>query len=278
MGVIGEILRSRELLANLVMREVRGQYKRTVFGQLWSLVNPLVQMLIYTLVFNFILRVTPQPGDPSGLHIFPLWLLCGLLPWAFFSSALQGGMKSLTSSVGLVQKVYFPRIVLPLSRVGATAYNWLFEMAVLLIVLTIAGAWVLPYLPLMIVTMVLLAMFGLGLGLMLSIVNVHFRDTEYLIGLVLQIWMYLTPIIYPASLMKSQSDQLGGLFGTDITLYWLYRLNPMERFVEIFRNLLYDNRLPSLGDFGFVTLAALIALALGLLIFKRNEKGLAEAL
>src|SRR5680860_867696 len=119
MRYLKEVLDSRELLANLTLREIRGQYKRTIFGQLWSLVNPLASMLVYTLVFAFILRVTPPPGDPSGLNIFPVWLLCGLLPWSFFANVVQQGMGSILGNVGLVQKVYFSRIVLPLSKVGS---------------------------------------------------------------------------------------------------------------------------------------------------------------
>ena len=89
MRYLKEVLASRELLANLTLREIRGQYKRTIFGQLWSLVNPLASMLVYTLVFAFILRVEPEAGDPSGLDIFAVWLLCGLLPWAFFSNVVD---------------------------------------------------------------------------------------------------------------------------------------------------------------------------------------------
>lgn len=278
MSYLKEVLSSRELLANLTLREIRGQYKRTIFGQLWSLVNPLASMLVYTIVFAFIIRVQPEPGNPSGLDIFPLWLLCGLLPWGFFASVVQVGMGSLLANAGLVQKVYFTRIVLPLSYVGSIGFNWLFEMAVLLVALAIFGSFIWPWIPLMIVVMLLLAVFAAGLALMLSIANVHFRDTQYFVGIIMQIWMYLTPIIYPISLVDSQSDRIGGLFGTSITISDIYRLNPMERFVSVFRNLLYDNRWPDGGDMLYIALISLIVFALGLLIFRRNEKGLAEAL
>jgi lipopolysaccharide transport system permease protein len=278
MSYLKEVLSSRELLANLTLREVRGQYKRTIFGQLWSLVNPLASMLVYTIVFAFILRVKPEPGNPSGLNIFPLWLLCGLLPWTFFASVVQSGMGSLLANAGLVQKVYFTRIVLPLSYVGSIGFNWLFEMAVLLVALLIAGSFVWPWIPLLIVTMIILAAFAAGLALMLSIANVHFRDTQYFVSILLQIWLYLTPIIYPYQLFQQQSDRIGGLFGTQITLYDIYRLNPMERFVAVFRNMLYDNRWPDAGDFLYIVVAAALSLIIGVLVFRRAEKGLAEAL
>lgn len=278
MRYLKEVLASRELLANLTLREIRGQYKRTIFGQLWSLVNPLASMLVYTIVFAFILRVTPPPGDPSGVDIFAVWLLCGLLPWAFFANVVQQGMGSLIGNAGLVQKVYFTRIVLPLSKVGSVGYNWLFEMGVLVVVLTLVGAFVWPWLPLALVTMVLLAIFAAGLALMLAVANVHFRDTQYFVSIVMQIWMYLTPIIYPLTLVDEQSRAYGGLFGTSVTVLDIYRINPMERFVAVFRQLLYDNRWPNPQDFLLCAIWALAAFVVGLWIFRRSEKGLAEAL
>jgi len=238
MNYLKEVWASRELLFNLTSREVRGQYKRTIFGQLWSLANPLALMLIYTFVFGLIFRSNPPPGNPSGLDVFALWLLCGLLPWTFFANVVSSGAASLVTNSNLIQKVSFSRIVLPLSTVGSAAYNWLFEMAVLLVALTIAGGFVLPWIPLMLVAMALLAIFGAGVGLIFSIANVYFRDTQYLLGIVLQLWIYLTPIIYPIQLVNTQSERLGGLLNSRITLADIYSLNPMVHFVDLFRQLL----------------------------------------
>jgi lipopolysaccharide transport system permease protein len=273
-----EVLGSRELLANLTLREIRGQYKRTVFGQLWSLVNPLAAMVVYTFVFSFIFRLKPAAGDPSGLDIFALWLLCGLLPWTFFVNTVTSGMGSLLANAGLVQKVSFSRIVLPLSSVGSIGYNWLIEMGVLLVALLLVGGSPLPWIPLTLLAMILLAVFATGLALMLSVANVHFRDTQYFLGIIMQIWMYMTPIIYPITLVQTQSDRVGGLFGTSITLLNVYETNPLERFVSVFRQLLYDNRWPDLNDLLTCALWAAVSLALGLWVFRKNEKGLAEAL
>ncbi|MBC7592029.1 MAG: ABC transporter permease [Salinibacterium sp.] len=278
MSFIREVISSRELLVNLTMREVKGKYKRTVFGQLWSLANPLAAMLIYTFVFAFIFRATPDRGDPSGLNVFALWLLCGLLPWTFVAATINSGLGSLIANAGLIQKVHFSRIVLPLSNVAATGYNWLFEMAVLLIALTIAGAFVIPWIPLMLVLMVLLAMFAAGIALMLAVANVHFRDTQNFVTILLQIWMYLTPIIYPLNLIQVQSDRLGPLLGTQFTLIEVFKWNPMENFIDVFRQLLYDNRWPDGDTFLICAIWAMASLAVGVWIFRRNERGLAEAL
>ena len=278
MRYLREILASRELLANLTLREVRGKYRRTIFGQLWSLVNPLALMLIYTLVFGLIFRVQPGAGDPSGVDVFALWLLCGLLPWTFFATVLNLGSGSLVSNAGLIQKVHFSRIVLPLSMVGATAYNWLFEMAVLIVALMIAGSFVLPWIPLVIAVMILLALFASGIALLLATANVYFRDTEYFITIILQIWMYLTPIIYPVSLVEKASADAGPLFGTPITVASIYHLNPMQHFVTIFRNVLYDNRFPDPGEWLICIGWTIASICFGLIIFRRSERNLAEAL
>ncbi len=278
MRYLKEILASRELLLNLTLREIRGKYKRTIFGQLWSLANPLALMLIYTFVFGFIFRITPAPGDPSGLDVFALWLLCGLLPWTFFASVVNQGLNSLVANANLIQKVSFKRIVLPLSLVGAAGYNWLFEMAVLVVALSIVGAFVLPWLPLLLVIMFLLMVFAAGVALMLSIANVYFRDTQYFLSIVLQMWLYLTPIIYPLSLVQEQSNRIGGLFGSPITIEGIYVANPMVHFVEVFRNLLYDNRWPRLDEWLVCVAWALGALVVGVIVFRRNERRLAEVL
>lgn len=278
MRYLKDFLSARELLANLTLREVKGKYKRTIFGQLWSLANPLAAMLIYTLIFSFLFQLPPQIGDPSGLNYYALWLLCGLLPWLFFANVANAGASVLVANAALIQKVYFPRAVLPLSMVGAVGFNWLFEMAVLAIALSIAGAFVVPWLPMVVVAMLLLALFASGVGLMLSVANVYFRDTEHLLSIALQMWMYLTPIIYPTSLVKVQSDELGGLLGTPVTLMNVYEANPMERFVEVFRVLLYHNRFPEWDDLLVCAIWAFVAFVGGLLIFARKEKGLAEAL
>jgi len=278
MNYLKEVWASRELLSNLTLREVRGKYKRTVFGQLWSLANPLALMLIYTVVVGFIFRIKPAPGDPSGLDVFALWLLCGLLPWTFLSSVISSGLNSLVGNAGLIQKVSFSRVVLPLAAVGSTAYNWLFEMAVLLIAVSIFGAFVLPWIPLVIVAMILLAVFGAGISLMLSVANVYFRDTEHFVGIFLQIWMYFSPIIYPVSLVESGSAKIGGLLGTNITIADIYGLNPVEHFVMVFRNLIYDNRFPDPSDWIACVAWSAVSITLGLFIFRRNERNLAETL
>ncbi|MDC0991599.1 ABC transporter permease [Pontimonas sp.] len=278
MSYAGEIWSSRELLQNLTNREVRGKYRRTALGQLWSLANPIAAILIYTFIFSFIFRLPAQVGDPSGLNNYALWLVCGLLPWLFFNRVLTIGTDALVSNAGLIQKVYFPRIVLPLALANATFFTWILEMAVLAIALSLLGSFVLPWVPLVAASMVVFALFAVGLAMIFSIINVYFRDLAYLLTIVLQFWFYLTPILYPVELVATQSDKLGGLVGTPVTLLDLYSLNPVLGFIEIFRNLLYDNRLPDMATVLVALGWTIAALGAGLLVYARKEKQLAELL
>jgi ABC-type polysaccharide/polyol phosphate export permease len=272
MTTISELVNSRELLLNLTMREVKGKYRRTMFGQIWSLIHPLSTMLVYTIVFGFIFRARIETGDPSGLTIYPLWLMSALLPWQFFVRVVNGAMVSLTSNGSLIKKVYFPRMNLPLASVGATGFTWLLEMGVLTLVLIICGSFVWPYLFFVVLAMVLLAMFAAGFGLLLAIANVYFRDMQHLFGIALQLWMYLSPIIYPITLVETAAAHHGAW------IIDLYRLNPMVHYVEVFRNFLYDNRWPELNDSLFCVVFSFAILALGFFAFSRNESKLAEML
>lgn len=272
MSYVKELFATRELLTNLVAREVKGQYRRTVFGQLWSLLNPLATMLVYTLVFSLIFRADPGPGDPSGMEIYALWLMCGMLPWTYFSRVVNGGLNSITGNANLIKKVYFPRMHLPFSVALSVGFTWCIEMGVLTAALWIFGGFPLPWLPLALVFMVLLMFMAVGFSMILAIVNVHFRDTQHLMTIVLQMWMFLTPIIYPIHLVADAAEKYGS---------WIldvYRLNPMERFVEVFRTLLYDNRLPEWTDALYCVGAAVLFFLAGFAVFSRNEKRLAELL
>ncbi len=278
MSYLSDIWGSRELLQNLTNREVRGKYRRTALGQLWSLANPIAAILIYTFIFSFLFRLPAQVGDPSGLNNYALWLVCGLLPWLFFNRVLTIGVDSLVANAGLIQKVYFPRIVLPLSLANATLFTWSLEMGVLVVALSLLGSFVLPWLPLLAVFMVVFALFSVGVAMLLSIANVYFRDLSYLLTIVLQFWFYLTPILYPVDMVATQSDRLGGLAGTSVTLLNLYQLNPVEGFIEIFRNLLYDNAMPDLARILIALAWAVGAFGAGVWLYSKKERQMAELL
>ena len=269
MGLVTEVKASRELLVNLTMREVKGKYKRSIIGQGWSLLNPIAQLLIFTVVFGLVLKASPDAGDPSGLNVFALWLGCGLLPWAFFAGSVTSGMASIVANAGLITKVWFPRWVLVVSAVMANLVNFGIELLVLTVAMVIFGGGPILFVPFVALTAILLAFFGLGVAMIFAVANVYFRDTEHLIGIVMQVWFYATPIVYPLHLIADRVSNVGLFF---------YQLNPMGRFVTVFRNLLYDNRLPDWQTVLGCLLATGIALSLGMWLFGRKQDRFAEEL
>lgn len=271
MTKLAEIAAARELYINLTLRELRSKYKRSVLGWAWSMLNPLATMAIFSVVFRFFLRIEVEVGDPSGLRIFAFFLLCGLLPFNFLSAGLTGGLGSLVGNANLVKKVYFPREVLVGAIVSSFVVSFLIELAVLSVALLFVGNMVLTWLPIVIVVVALQALFVLGLALLFSVCSVYFRDLEYLTTIGLQIWFYLTPIIYPISLVRDA-------FEDRPTLLTLYELNPMTRFVAVYRDLLYHLRLPDVWDMLFLSVAAALSMAVGLTVFSRLEARLAEEL
>lgn len=267
-AALSELIRARDLLTNLTLREVRGKYKRTALGQAWSLVNPLSQMLVYTLIFGFVLKANPPAGNPSGIDVFALWLTTALLPFLFFQNAVMSGMTALLNNSGLIKKVYFPRETLVISSVASLLVTFAIEMSVLTAVLIAFGSAPWLYLPAVVVFIALLSLFALGLALALAVAVVYFRDTQHFMSIAMQIWFYATPVVYPASLIVDKHPKVATL----------YRLNPTERFSEVFRNLLYDNRWPSLSNTLFLIGVSLGMLVIGYVTFKRFEGKLAEEL
>jgi ABC-2 type transport system permease protein len=265
-GPLGELWDRRELLRELALRELRARYRGTVLGQLWSLVNPVAAMAVYTAVFGYLLKVRVPPGDPSGLDLFAVWLLCGLLPWTFLSRSVDSGMGALVVNAGLVKKVWFPRALLVLSLIASWVVTLATELVVLVVVLVLAGQltaplWALAALP----VVALLAVFCCGVGLLLSVLNVYFRDTAQLVAIGMQVWFYATPVVYPVSLVPAG-------------LRTVYGLNPMERFTACLRALLYDGRAPRWQDLLACALAAALSVGLGWTVFRRFEPRLAEEL
>lgn len=276
MTTLTELSASRELMGNLVSRELRGKYKRSTLGWTWSLINPLALAAIFTLVFSVVFKAEPPRGDPSGLKFFPLHLLCALLPWTFLSNGLTGSIASLTANANLVKKVYFPREVLVGSSVLSFLVTLVIEMSVLAVALLVAGNNVLPWLPLVVVLMVLQTVFVVGVGLALSVLNVYFRDVQHFISIFLQLWFYASPVIYPLVFVEDAIRDTAALDG--VPAMAIYQLNPMVGFIESYRALLYDLRFPDLADIAWPAAVSLTALAVGWRVFRRFEPRLAEEL
>ncbi|MCZ2812342.1 MULTISPECIES: ABC transporter permease [unclassified Modestobacter] len=277
MSVVSDLKDSRGLLVNLTLREVRGKYKRTLLGQGWSLLNPIATLLIYTLVFGFVLRVPVPVGEDSGLQVFVLFLACALLPWNFFNNAVSSGMGSLIANANLLRKVFFWRPTLVVATVLSLNVTFAIELGVLVVLLLLFGSMPLPWIPLLLLVVVLLTAFALGIALLLSVANVYFRDTQHFVTIGMQLWFYATPIVYPYQLIQDQAARMRAA-GNDFPLETIYRLNPLERFVSVFRAMLYDNVMPYWGDLLFCLVAAVGSLVIGFAVFNRSQHRLVEEL
>lgn len=269
---MAELGGSRELLANLTLRELRGRYKRSVLGWGWSLLNPLTAIATYWVVFGVFLKVEPPVGNPSGLHNYALFLVCALLPWTFFQAAVESSPETLISNGNLIKKVYFPREILVISASTSILVTFLVEASVLIVLLVIAGNMVLPWIPVLLLLVVIEYVLVLGLALMLSVCNVYFRDVKHFVTLVLRILFYAVPVVYPVTLVPEHKT----LLGVRLPLRAIYELNPLVPLVGCFRRVLYDLRFPDLGQLAYVAGWAVALLALGWWVFTRLEPRLAE--
>lgn len=255
---------SRELFIHLTLRELRSKYKRSFLGWAWSLATPLATMFVYTIVFSLFFRAPPQPGV-HHLHLFALWLMCGLLPWNYFSTGLTGCMGAVTGNAGLISKTYFDRRLLPASAVGAAVVSHLIEMGLLLVVLLGFGDWeAMAFMPFLVLLVAIMTICAFGTGLLVSAANVYFRDVQHFISIFLMIWLYLTPIIYPISIARKYAK--------------IVKLNPMTEGVNCFRAVLYYGRFPTAVDMGYFTAFSLVMLVVGWSVFSHFQSGFAEEL
>ena len=266
MQPVAAVYHSRDLLWNLTLRELRTKYRRSFLGWAWSMLNPLSQILIYSFVFGTLLGGSAPPS-PSGLDNFALWLLCGLLPWNFFSLVTSLGLGAVSANSGLVRRVAFPREVLVFSNVLHACVQFAIEMALLLVILLIAGSPFLPWLPLVVLTSILLAIFATGLAMALSVLAVYFRDVSYLWAILIQVWFFATPIVYAPTLLETEAPTW---------VYNLLKLNPMNGFVGAYRRLLYDAGAPGWRTMVGLAVISFASLAIGWTIFNRMSRRLPE--
>ena len=225
--------------------------------------------MIYTFVFGILFKAQAPLASPSGLKVFALYLLAALIPWNFFVLVTNMAQNSLLGYAGMVKKVAMERRVIVFSQVAFAFVQHSIEMGMLTIIFFAAGSPIVPWIPVTLLLMVLLGVFSCGIGLALSVWTVYFRDLNYLWGILLQVWMFATPIVYDASLLDGRVPG----FGLTI-LKW----NPMAVFSRSFRATLYSGRGPEAKDLAALCLFALLSFVLGLHFFKKGSRRLAEEL
>ncbi|HZY44487.1 MAG TPA: ABC transporter permease [Anaerolineae bacterium] len=263
---LAELWRYRELVYNLTVRDLKVRYKNSVLGIAWSLLNPLLMMLVLTLVYTVML-------GQSNRHDYPAFILSGLLPWNFFSASIMGGTRSIVDNSHLIKKVYFPREVLPISLTLSSLINFLMALPVLIVLSLILGVqltgWIV-FLPLVILVQMI---FSMGVSLFLAATNVFYRDVQQIMEVAILAWFFLTPIIWDVSLLPASKE----IFGLTVPIQRLtYILNPMASIVATYRDILYYGR-PIGWDFFLRTiLTAIIMLFIGYAVFHRLQKRFAE--
>ena len=272
-----------DLTLRLTQRSVSSEFKGTALGRLWSFINPLATIAIFALIFGVVFRNEVPPGRNSGIDSFALWIGIGVLSWTFFSSGIMASMNALVDNAGLLTKVYFPRQVLIYSAVLSLAVDFAFELLVLVIIaMILGGPGVLAMIPALLVVTVLVGMFAVGLGLILSIATVYFRDLGHLWQIFNQMWMYASGVVFPLTMVnKVQNDLFDKgwqVNGGPIPLTTILRLNPAETNLEAFRSCLYDFALPSQPVFLACLAWAIVMLTLGLVFFRRHSASIVEEL
>ena len=272
-----------DLTLRLTQRSVSSEFKGTILGRLWSFINPLATIAIFALIFGVVFRGGVAPGRNSGIDSFALWIGIGVLSWTFFSSGIMASMNALVNNAGLLTKVYLPRQVLIYSAVLSLSVDFAFELLVLVIIaMMMGGPGVFLMIPALLVVTVLAGMFAVGLGLILSIATVYFRDLGHLWQLFNQIWMYASGVVFPLTMVdKVQNDLFDKgwqINGGPIPLTTILRLNPAETYLEAFRSCLYDFALPSLPVFLACLGWAVVMLLLGLVFFRRHAASIVEEL
>lgn len=267
----GSVGAARSLLVNLTLRENRSKYKRSALGWAWSMLNPIATMLIFTFVFRIVFRIAPPVGEPSGLQNFGFFLISGLLPWNFLASSLTAASGSIIANAGLIKKVYFNRAVLPVSSVLSWNTNLLIELGVLSIALLFVSQVVFAFLPVALVVILLQTVFVIGVGLALAALNVYFRDVEHFLQILLLLWFYASPVIYPIDYVL-QTPAMTPPFKT------IYLMNPMVHFMDAYRAIFYDLAVPQASTFLYMFVSSAGAIVVGWAIFTKLEARFAEEL
>lgn len=258
MKALKELYAYRQMIVGLVRMDLRGRYKGSVLGFLWTFINPLLQLLVYTLVFSVIMK--------NGIEKYYIYLFVGLVPWIFFSTSVTGGSSSITNYKDMVKKIYFPREVLPISVVTSGFVNMLFCFIVIFGVLIISGFGIelkaVLYLPVIMLVEYILAM---GFAMITAGFTVYFRDLEYILGIITMAWMYVTPIFYSVDIIPEEIRPI---------ITW----NPMTPIIIAYQEILYYKQPPQLSTLGQAFGIGLIFLIAGYFIFRKLQKGFAEEL
>lgn len=254
---IKELYHYRAMIWMLVQRDLRGKYKASFLGFLWTFINPLLQLVVYTMVFSVIMR--------AGIEKYYLFLFVALIPWIFFSTSVQGGSMCILQQKNLVTKIYFPRQVLPIAHVTTAFVNMLYCFVVVLAVVGLSIGWNLLALVYLIPIMMVEYLLALGMALLFSGITVYLQDMQYILNIIVMAWQFLTPIMYSIDQVPEQ-------------IQWVFYINPMTSIILAYRDILYYKTTPQLETLTLALVMGLVFLVFGWFAFEKMQRHFAEEL
>lgn len=257
MNIFKKIYNYRELLKTNVKKEIRGRYKNSFLGILWSFLNPLLQLLVYSVIFGALLA--------GGDETYPIYICVALIPWTYFTTAISQASFTVIGNADIIKKVYFPREILPISVVTSGAVNFVISTIIILAFVIFSGvglSWYIVLYPFILLIQYILL---LGISFIVSSVTVYFRDLEHIIGVVLMAAFYATPIVYNIAQLPH-------------TLQVLVNLNPMTHLINAYRDIFYYHQMPNMEILFILLGISLVLTVIGYFVFKKLQKGFAEEL
>ena len=257
MNVFKNIYNYRELLKTNVKKEIRGKYKNSILGVMWSFLNPLLQLVVYSVIFGALLA--------GGDKTYPIYICVALIPWTYFTTAITQASFTIITNGNIIKKVYFPREILPISVVTSGAVNFVISTIIILLFVIISGLGITKYIILYPFILLVQYILILGISFILSAITVYFRDLEHIIGIVLLAAFYGTPIVYKLEQLPHN-------------LQILMKLNPMTHIINGYRDIFYYQRMPDMQSLFILLGISVILTVTGYFIFKKLQKGFAEEL
>ena len=257
MKILKEVFEYRNMIYMLVKRDLRGRYRGSILGFAWTFINPILQLLVYTVVFSFVMR--------ANIEKYYLFVFVALIPWLAMSSSVTGGSSCILVNKNMVTKIYFPRQVLPIATVTAAFINMLLSMVIVLAVCLITNGlnvWVLWYL---IPTILIEYILALGIAFIVSAVTVYFRDLEHILQIFVMAWQFLSPIVYSIEMVPESARKI-------------FMLNPMASIIVSYRDVLYYKQAPDLSTMLLALGMGIVFLVAGWFIFKKLNRRFAEVL
>lgn len=256
--VFKEVYLYREMVFSLVRRDLAGRYKKSVLGFLWTLLDPLLQLIVYTFVFTYIM--------PMGIENFYIHLFVALVPWNFFASCLAAGASAIIGQQDMVKKIYFPREVLPIAFVTSQFVNMVFSFAVVLIVVMVSGVGInlraIIWLPFVMLVEYVLC---LGVTMFTSAVTVYLRDMQMILNVLAMALLYASPVIYSLDMVPQ-------------SIFKYYMLNPMSSVIKAYRDILYFKQIPDGKNLSIALVLSIIILIIGLITFSKLKRRFVEEL